>query len=36
VLLMQPIFKCWTGRCHTCQQPVDLADLQLVPPRQDE
>ena len=20
VLLLQPIFKCWTGRCQTCQQ----------------
>src|SRR5579863_4005142 len=36
VLLMQPIFKCWTGRCQTCQQPVDLDQLPLHPPRADE
>src|SRR5215217_8264040 len=34
VLLMQPIFKCWTGRCQTCQQPVDLDQLSLS--RQEE
>ena len=33
VLLMQPIFKCWTGRCQTCHQPVDLAHLPAAPPR---
>ena len=21
VLLLQPLFKCWTGRCRTCQRP---------------
>jgi len=31
VLLMQPVFKCWTGRCQTCQQPVDLDQLPLDP-----
>jgi hypothetical protein len=31
---MQPIFKCWTGRCQTCQQNVDLARLPLS--RRDE
>lgn len=36
VLLLQPIFKCWEGRCHTCNQPVDLHQLDLHPPRQDE
>ena len=30
VLLMQPIFKCWTGRCQTCQQASDLARLPLL------
>ena len=27
--MFQPLFKCWTGRCQTCQQPVDLAKLLL-------
>ena len=29
VQMFQPLFKCWTGRCQTCQQPVDLAKLLL-------
>jgi hypothetical protein len=29
---MQPIFKCWTGRCRTCQQPVDLDQLRSIRP----
>jgi SRSO17 transposase len=36
VLLLQPIFKCWARRCSTCQQPVDLDQLPLQHPRQDE
>src|SRR5665648_849549 len=32
VLLLQPIFKCWAGRCRTCQQPIDLDQLPLTPP----
>jgi hypothetical protein len=36
VLLMQPIFKCWTGRCQTCHQPVNLDQLQLHLTRRDE
>src|SRR5206468_3694132 len=24
VLLLQPVLRCWTGRCLTCKQPVDL------------
>jgi hypothetical protein len=32
VLLLQPLFKCWTGRCHTCQQPINLNDLALTTP----
>src|SRR4051795_7250545 len=36
VLLMQPIFKCWTGRCQTCRQPVDLTRLALSLSRDDE
>jgi hypothetical protein len=36
VLLMQPIFKCWTGRCQTCRQPVDLTHLALSLSRHDE
>jgi hypothetical protein len=27
--LFQPLFKCWTGRCQTCQQSVDLDRLPL-------
>ena len=35
VLLIQPIFKCWTGRCQTCRRPVNLDRLALTlgPPR---
>ena len=29
VQLLQPLFKCWTGRCQTCQQTVDLVKLLL-------
>jgi len=29
VLLLQPLFKCWTGRCQTCQRLIDLDDLTL-------
>jgi hypothetical protein len=36
VLLMQPIFKCWTGRCQTCNQPVELDRLALRRHPQDE
>ena len=36
MLTLQPAFKCWTGRCQTCQQPVDLDQLSLHPHRQDE
>ena len=36
VLLMQPIFRCWTGRCQTCRQPVDLTRLPLPTYRRDE
>ena len=36
VQLLQPIFKCWTGRCQTCQQPVDLVKLILRRIRRDE
>jgi hypothetical protein len=36
VLLMQPIFKCWTGRCRTCRQIVDLSLLPLTLARRDE
>ena len=32
VLLLQPLFKCWTGRCFTCQRPIDLNDLALTTP----
>jgi hypothetical protein len=36
VLLLQPIFKCWTGRCRTCRQIVDLSLLPLTLARRDE
>jgi hypothetical protein len=29
---MQPLFKCWTGRCNTCQQPINLNDIPLTQP----
>jgi hypothetical protein len=29
VLLLQPVWKCWTGRCSTCQQPINLDALPL-------
>ena len=36
VLRLQPLFKCWAGRCQTCSQPVDLDHLSLHRHRQDE
>ncbi|MCA1701455.1 MAG: hypothetical protein LC790_22180 [Actinobacteria bacterium] len=36
VLLLQPVFRCWTGRCHTCRQPIDPDQLPLRTHRQDE
>ncbi len=36
VLLLQPVFKCWTGRCRTCHQPINLDDLPLHQPPQHE
>ena len=36
VLLFQPLLRCWTGRCSTCQQAIDLASLPLHPPPQRE
>lgn len=27
VLLLQPVLRCWTGRCRTCSQSVDLDQL---------
>ena len=29
VLLLQPLLRCWAGRCRTCSQPVDLDQLIL-------
>ena len=29
VLLMQPVLRCWAGRCRTCHQPVNLEQLEL-------
>jgi hypothetical protein len=36
VLLLQPLFRCWAGRCQTCSQPVELDRLDLGAARQDE
>jgi hypothetical protein len=36
VLLLQPLFQCWTGRCHTCQRPVTIDELPLALDRLDE
>jgi hypothetical protein len=33
--LFQPIFKCWTGRCCTCQQKLDLAHLSMRGPQRE-
>jgi hypothetical protein len=29
VLLLQPVLRCWAGRCRTCNQAVDLGQLEL-------
>ncbi len=29
VLLLQPVLRCWAGRCRTGNQPVDLDQLDL-------
>jgi hypothetical protein len=29
VLLLQPVLRCWTGRCRTCSQHVNLDQLIL-------
>jgi hypothetical protein len=34
VLLLQPVLRCWAGRCRTCFQPVDLDQLKLLPRRE--
>jgi hypothetical protein len=37
MLLLQPIWKCWTGRYSTCQQPINLNDLPLRrPPKREQ
>jgi SRSO17 transposase len=36
VLLLQPVWKCATGRCCTCRQPINLADLPLRRPTRRE
>jgi hypothetical protein len=33
VLLLQPVFQCWDGRCRTCNQSVDLNQLPIFPHR---
>jgi SRSO17 transposase len=34
VLLLQPLLRCWDGRCRTCRQAVDLDQLVLFPLRE--
>ena len=34
VLLLQPVLRCWAGRCRTCNQTVDLNQLVLFPRRE--
>ena len=34
VLLMQPLLRCWDGHCRTCQRPIDLTQLTLLPRRE--
>ena len=34
VLLLQPVLRCWASRCRTCDQPVDLDQLILIPRRE--
>ena len=34
VLLLQPVLRCWAGRCRTCSQPIDLDQLPLFPRRE--
>ncbi|MGB0092411.1 MAG: hypothetical protein WBP81_07745, partial [Solirubrobacteraceae bacterium] len=36
VHLFQPLLRCWTGRCSTRQQTIDLANLPLRRPPQRE
>jgi hypothetical protein len=35
VLLLQPLFKCWAGRCQTCDQTIDLDQIPLHPHRRE-
>ena len=36
VLLLQPLFKCWTGRCTTCQRHINIDRLTLTLDRHNE
>jgi hypothetical protein len=36
VLLLQPLFKCWTGRCQTCDRPINIDRLALTLDRYNE
>ncbi len=29
VLLLQPVLRCWADRCRTCNQYIDLNQLEL-------
>jgi hypothetical protein len=36
VLLLQPLFKCWDGRCRTCDRRINVDRLTLTLDRDDE
>jgi hypothetical protein len=36
VLILQPVFRCWAGRCQTCRQAIDLDHFSLHSHRQNE
>src|SRR5439155_15446860 len=36
VLLLQPVLRCWHGRCRICKQPVDLEQLTLFRRREEQ
>ena len=36
VLLLQPLFKCWTGRCQTCDRRINIDRLTLTLDRHNE
>jgi hypothetical protein len=36
VLFLQPLFKCWTGRCQTCDRRINIDQLTLTLDRHNE